>query len=196
MQSENLAIRRLYAKEKVRCSRVRREHNLFYSVHGYAKYHRLRGTVKFHAFFIVKIEWIFIFFNNFNRTSTMYRLIVFKKMKRRIVLNVSAGALIAAVLTAYGGGSGSSGGSGGGKSAKIKMTTEEGGEFYFYLTGSGVATVDWGDGSEKNSLTLSENRVRFVHTYPSKTIRTITINGDNITGVNCRSNITNLDVRI
>ena len=131
----------------------------------------------------------------------MYRSIAKKKMKR-LVFNVLAGVFIAAALTACGGGSGSSGGgSGGGKSAKITMTTEEGDDFSIELCGSGVATVDWGDGSEKTSLTLIEDcnywtaqfGVRFKHIYSSATTRTITVNGDNITGLHCLY-ITSLDV--
>ena len=67
----------------------------------------------------------------------------------------------------------------GGSSGKIKMTTEET-TSQFVLGGSGVATVDWGDGSEKVMLTLNENGVPFEHTYPNASIRTITISGDNI----------------
>ena len=85
------------------------------------------------------------------------------------------------------GGSGSGSGSSGGRSSgKIKMTTESD-KTGFYLSGSGVATVDWGDGSEKVTLTLNENNkpysVKFEHTYPNSSIRTITVNGDNITGL-------------
>ena len=108
--------------------------------------------------------------------------------------NVLACVLMVAILTACGGGSGSSIG---GKSAKIKMTTEAGGDFSFYLAGSDVATVDWGDGSEKVTLTLNENGVEFKHTYPSATIRTVTVNGDNITGLvnnSLYNKLTNLDV--
>jgi len=83
---------------------------------------------------------------------------------------------------------------GGGSSSKIKMTTEAGGEVSFYLAGSGVATVDWGDGSEKVLLTLNKRSVRFEHKYPSATIRTIIINGDNITGLTCVKKMTSLDV--
>ena len=119
---------------------------------------------------------------------------------KKVVLNyvVIAALAVAAAFTSCGGGSGS--GSGGGKSSgKIKMTTEEGGDFSFRLAGSGVATVDWGDGSEKVSLTLSEGRVgsgrgvQFHHTYPNASIRTITIDGDNIMALECRY-ITSLDV--
>ena len=107
-----------------------------------------------------------------------------------------------AMMIGCGGGSGSSGSRG---SAKIKMTTEKGGNFGISLAGSGTATVDWGDGSEKITLTLKEipsdliygSRVGawFEHTYQSATIRTITINGDNITALNCMSSeLTSLDV--
>jgi len=114
---------------------------------------------------------------------------------KKVVLNhlVIAALAVAAAFTSCGGGSGSSGSGGGKSSGKIKMTTERGGDFSFNLTGSGVATVDWGDGSEKVSLTLNENEVRFSHEYPNASIRTITINGDNITGMQC-SWITSLDV--
>ena len=107
------------------------------------------------------------------------------------------------------------GSSGRGKNAnKITMTTEQSSAL-FYLAGSGVATVDWGDGSEKISLTLNR-RVDFSHTYPNESIRTITINGDNITELkglslyitslevsrcteleelSCHGTFTNLDIR-
>ena len=52
---------------------------------------------------------------------------------------VIAAFAVSAVLTSCGGGGSSS-------SYKIKMTMEKDGKFDFYLKGSGVATVDWGDG--------------------------------------------------
>ena len=82
--------------------------------------------------------------------------------------------------------------SGGNSSAKIMMTSEKGDQ-RVTLMGSGTATVDWGDGSEKVTLTLNENGVAFEHTYPNATKRTITINGNNITGLRC-GDITSLDV--
>ena len=79
----------------------------------------------------------------------------------------------------------------------VKMTTEKNGEFRLRLGGSGIATVDWGDGSEKVTLTLSEEGypkgVEFKHTYPNATIRTITINGNTIVMLAC-GYITSLDV--
>ena len=117
---------------------------------------------------------------------------------KKLILNywVIAALVVAAVFTSCGGGSGSKIGK---SSGKIKMTTEKGGNFYLYLTGSGVATVDWGDGSEKTTLTLKSEYLGsgdgvFIHTYPSASLRTITMNGDNITGLLCRENITSLDV--
>ena len=110
------------------------------------------------------------------------------KMKRIVFCYlVIASLAVPAAFTSCGGGGIS------GSSYKIKMTTEQGGEFIFVLDGSGTATVDWGDGSEKNSLTLPAS---FQHTYPSATIRTITVNGDNITGLRSVTgcNITSLDV--
>ena len=93
---------------------------------------------------------------------------------------------VSVALTTCGGGIG-------GSSYKIKMTTEEE-NISFYLKGSGVATVDWGDNSEKVTLTLSEEMfgTRFEHSYPNASIRTITINGDNITELSC-DNFTSLD---
>ena len=80
-------------------------------------------------------------------------------------------------------------------SYKIKITAKEGTSFYFELSGSGVATVDWRDGSEKDTLTLNDGGVSFNHTYPKTTKRTIIINGDNITKLNCNFFfLTSLDV--
>jgi len=105
------------------------------------------------------------------------------------LLNVLAGTfMLFAFTVCVGGNSGS-----GGKSAKIKMTLEKD-KLWFELGGSGTATVDWGDGSEKVTRTLNSNP-RFEHSYPSSTIRTILINGDNITGLDCFDyQLTGLDV--
>ena len=117
---------------------------------------------------------------------------------KKVVLNYLVIIAILAAFTSCGGSS-SSGGSGSKSSEKIKMTMEDEGKFGFGLVGSGVATVDWGDGSEKVSLTLHEvenieyDGVLFEHTYPNASIRTITITGDNITGLICQR-ITSLDV--
>ena len=111
-----------------------------------------------------------------------------KKVLSYLVMTALATAVLASC--------GSGGGSG---SYKIKMTTEESGDFSFSLYGSGVATIDWGDGSEKVSLTLKsdgqDDGVSFSHDYPNKSIRTISISGENITGFIITNKIlTSLDV--
>jgi len=138
---------------------------------------------------------------NSNRTRTLAHET--RKNKQWLSMLVIAVFVISTAFTSCGGGSGS-GGSGGKSSGKIMMTTEaSGGEIL--LVGSGIATVDWGDGSEKVSLTLNESNsnyyglygifgVRFEHTYPNATIRTITINGDNITTLGIGLPVTSLDV--
>jgi hypothetical protein len=109
------------------------------------------------------------------------------------LLSVLVCVFLIAVFTTCGG----SGGFGG--SYKIKMTTENN-KVELYLAGSGIATVDWGDGSEKVSLTLDETGnhgrgLRFAHEYATASIRTITINGDNITKYYHNSDkVTSLDV--
>ena len=55
----------------------------------------------------------------------------------------------------------------------ITMTTESD-NVKFYLTGTGEATVDWGDGSEKMTRTLDENDTeKFERKYLDKLMRTI-----------------------
>ena len=101
------------------------------------------------------------------------------------VLNVLVAALIATVFTARADDS----------SDKIKMTTEAGGKVSVYVAGSGTATVDWGDGSEKLTLALDERGVEFEHSYPNAAARTIAVNGECITGLACSSiKLTDLDV--
>ena len=144
---------------------------------------------------------------NSNRTRTLAHET--RKNKQWLSILVIVTLVVAVAFVSCGGGSGSgSGGSAGGKgSYKIKMTTEQYGECVFRLFGSGIAMVDWGDGSENVSLTISEydidnaarggnpGGVRFTHTYPNESIRTITIYGDNITGLQCLSRyFTSLDV--
>ena len=110
----------------------------------------------------------------------------FKKMRKGLYI---LSAIVVMVVSVGCGGAGL-------RSARITMTTEQSGQVSFRLSGSGTATVDWGDGSERVSLTLNENGVEFRHTYPNATMRTILINGDNITGLSVGSGIrlTSLDV--
>ena len=114
------------------------------------------------------------------------------RMSRNNFWGITCFALLLATVTLM---MGCGGGSGGGGSAKIKMTTEKDGYIDFNLAGSGVATVDWGDDSEKVTLTLDENGVTFEHRYPNATIRTITVYGDNIKRFCCwEMGLTSLDV--
>ena len=90
---------------------------------------------------------------------------------------------------------------GGDNYGKIMLTTETGDPFLktftLNLAGSGLATVDWGDGSKKVSLTLNgdDNQVSFSYDYPNRAIRTINIYGDDITQLECRNAIsTSIDV--
>ena len=75
------------------------------------------------------------------------------------------------------------------------MTTEQS-EIGFELAGSGVVTIDWGDGSEKITLTLTEGvNNTFRRVYLNASIRTITVSGDSITKLNCEfRHLTSLDV--
>ena len=120
---------------------------------------------------------------------------------KRVVLNylVIAALALSAAFTSCGGGSGSR------SSGKIMITTESK-DFWVEIAGSGVVTVDWGDGTEKVTRTLYENNTisfsqgypnattSFEHDYPNETIRTVTINGENIKWVYIRRYITSLDV--
>jgi Icc-related predicted phosphoesterase len=72
-------------------------------------------------------------------------------------------------------------------SNKITMVSEADGKITLRLSGSGPATIDWGDGLKKQQITLTENAsVSIDHTYPSKSPHTIAINGGNITALDCK----------
>ena len=81
------------------------------------------------------------------------------------------------------------------KKGIITMTTE-GGDVILALMGTGEATVDWGDGSEEETLTIEEENVaKFQHEYPNASTHKITVCGENITGLNCSYiQLTSLDV--
>ena len=60
----------------------------------------------------------------------------------------------------------------------------------FELWGSGTVTVDWGDGSEKETVELpGEGNVKFKRVFSDIIPRTITITGKNVTGLDCSSNV-------
>ena len=71
----------------------------------------------------------------------------------------------------------------------ITMTTPKP-EIKIALGGNGFATIDWGDGSPKETKTFDEHdgELVFEYKYESDTLRTITITGDNITRLNCNDN--------
>ena len=83
----------------------------------------------------------------------------------------------------------------GGGSSSIIMTTTEANSVRFTLSGSGTATVDWGDGSGRVTQTFTEGSTEFRFNYPNTAVRTIRISGRNITGLSVRDNqLTSLDV--
>ena len=77
----------------------------------------------------------------------------------------------------------------------ITMTTASQ-EVSFMLRGLGTATIDWGDGSQPETEEIS--RIEFAyfqHSFSNTKPRTITITGENITGLRCMENqITKLDI--
>ncbi len=79
---------------------------------------------------------------------------------------------------------------------KINMTAQTGSYVAFSLSGSGKATVDWGDGSEKKVVTLDEDGcVEVEHTHAGTSTCTIAVYGENITALDCKgNNLTYLDV--
>jgi len=80
----------------------------------------------------------------------------------------------------------------------MTMTTEpewEEYEFGILLDGTGTATIDWGDGSENDVMTIGIDYEEFRHTYKNATTHNITVSCDNITELNCQFNkITDLYV--
>ena len=82
------------------------------------------------------------------------------------------------------------------KPGKINMTTRNGKTMAFRLSGSGTATIDWGDGSEKEVVMLcSKECVTIKHTYPDAATRSIAVNGEDITTLDCKdSDLSYLDI--
>jgi len=77
----------------------------------------------------------------------------------------------------------------------MTMTTSVSGDVKILLAGTGSVTIDWGDGSAKDTKELANVNTEFIHNYSVSNTRTIRIYGDNITGLNCRNNqLTSLDV--
>lgn len=82
------------------------------------------------------------------------------------------------------------------KPGKIHLTTQRSGRVALQLSGSGNATVNWGDGSAEATVALQNDApTEVAHTYTGTNTRTITINGKNITALDCSNNgLTQLDV--
>jgi len=88
---------------------------------------------------------------------------------------------------------------------QMTMTTTQSGEVEIWLGGSGSATIDWGDGSIKETVTLDHPDyldeyefhilLNFSHYYfGASSSHTITITGENITRLDCEIQLTSLDV--
>jgi len=79
---------------------------------------------------------------------------------------------------------------------KISMITQVA-KVRLQLGGSGSAIIDWGDGSKKEVVSLhKESLAQVDHTYAGGSTHTITINGENITALNCKdAGLKYLDVR-
>lgn len=84
---------------------------------------------------------------------------------------------------------------------RMTLTTAMSGEVSIGLIGTGKATIDWGDGTTPQTVTLSKvlfteyDKTLFTHTFSGAFPRTIAIDGQNITGLNCNNlQLTSLDV--
>ena len=104
---------------------------------------------------------------------------------KKIVLNILTATLLMVVCIGCGGGG-----------DRMRMTVEGSGEVSFSLNGSGMVTVDWGDGSSRIIRELDGNRTSFSRVYSGSGRRTITITGNEITELSVgNERLTNLDVR-
>jgi len=103
---------------------------------------------------------------------------------RKMLRNILTVALMMVVFTACNN-----------NSNRITMVTEAVDRIEIVVAGSGVVTIDWGDGSEKITRTLHRDGIEIAHTYPTATMRTIIIIGDNITELDVSENqLTSLEV--
>jgi len=77
----------------------------------------------------------------------------------------------------------------------ITMVTNKSGKMSIHIAGTGSITIDWGDGTSYESHILSSGYNMYSHTYSITSAHTITIKGENITGLECISQqLTILDV--
>jgi hypothetical protein len=82
-----------------------------------------------------------------------------------------------------------------GNPGKINMVSRGVNSATIRLSGKGKATVDWGDGSAREVINLSEKQELTIrHAYPDASIHVITINGSYISALECNNNgLTYLD---
>ena len=83
----------------------------------------------------------------------------------------------------------------------MAMTTENT-RMMIYLSGSGDAVINWGDGTVEQEMLLEYDKERkgddfsFIHDYRENSAHTIKITGENITHLFCLGmELTGLDVR-
>jgi len=82
-----------------------------------------------------------------------------------------------------------------GASGQVTLNIQYAGKAIIGLSGTGQATIDWGDGTRVETYTLQFAITPFSHNYSNATPRTVTITGENIRGLVCQNmGITNLDV--
>lgn len=80
-------------------------------------------------------------------------------------------------------------------SMQMTLTLQDAGAIWMSLSGSGLITVDFGDGTPASTYMLGSMSTEITYAYSNSVSRTITITGDNIVYLNCNSNnLTNLDV--
>ena len=79
--------------------------------------------------------------------------------------------------------------------AEITMTVTPKGEVQIMLDGSQTATIDWGDGSPVETVTLGSTPWH-EHHYAKKTEYTMHITGENITDLGCPSHIKTLQLNV
>ena len=82
--------------------------------------------------------------------------------------------------------------------AQMTLNFQDTEEVQFFITGSGMATIDWGDVSESETYNLTSDRDAAEacwHVYPDKSNYTVTITGESITLFECiEEQLTSLDV--
>jgi len=111
-------------------------------------------------------------------------------MKRHLSFFILAGMLLPAIIVSCNKDKDMTG------QEMIQMTTNAAGEVIISMNGAGFATIDWGDGSVKETKAIRfEPFTDFVHNYTISNIRTIRIFGDNIDRLYCNNNqLLSLDV--